>query len=56
MIFIAHRGNISGIDKEKENSPDYLIKAINLGFDVEVDLRIIKNKIFLDTTMRLRNR
>lgn len=46
MIFIAHRGNISGIDKENENSPHYLIKAINLGFDVEVDFRILKNKIF----------
>lgn len=38
MIYIAHRGNISGPNPEKENHPDYLIEAIKKGFHVEVDV------------------
>jgi hypothetical protein len=38
MFFIAHRGNTSGPDKEKENHPDHILSAIDLGFDVEVDI------------------
>ena len=37
MKLIAHRGNISGIDSERENSPDYIDEAISQGYDVEID-------------------
>lgn len=46
MKIIAHRGNINGPSIE-ENKPDYILSAIKLGFDVEIDVWIIENKIFL---------
>lgn len=46
MIIIAHRANTYGPD-EKENSVESIERSINLGFDVELDIRIMKNKIFL---------
>lgn len=46
MKLISHRGNINGI-YSGENSPEYIINAINLGYDVEVDLRIFNNKLYL---------
>ncbi len=38
MIFIAHRGNLNGADPERENTPAYIQKALDAGFDVEVDI------------------
>jgi hypothetical protein len=38
MKLIAHRGNTNGRNKELENSPKYVEKAIKEGFDVEVDV------------------
>jgi len=38
MIFIAHRGNINGKEPEKENRMDYLLEALNKGYDIEIDL------------------
>tara|TARA_R110001583_G_scaffold194636_3_gene366055 strand:+ start:6037 stop:6504 length:468 start_codon:yes stop_codon:yes gene_type:complete len=38
MFLIAHRGNIIGPHPEKENHPDYLLEAVNTGFEVEVDI------------------
>ena len=38
MILIAHRGNISGPIPEKENKPYYIMEALAMGFDVEIDL------------------
>lgn len=46
MILISHRGNIDGPNKKLENSPEYLIMAINSGFDVEVDVWVLNNKIY----------
>jgi hypothetical protein len=46
MIFIAHRGNITGPQKDKENHPDYVQEALNLGYDVEIDVWC-DNKIYL---------
>lgn len=37
MIFIAHRGNIDGPNPEDENKPAYLLRALSMGFDVELD-------------------
>lgn len=44
---ISHRGNISGPNIDRENSPTYIEQAIRLGFDVEMDLRVVKGKPFL---------
>lgn len=44
---IAHRGNIFGQNKEKENSPVYIINAINMGYDVEVDLWVYDGITYL---------
>ena len=38
MIFISHRGNISGPKPERENSLSYIEEALDLGFDVEIDI------------------
>ena len=45
MILISHRGNIDGIEG-KENHPDYIDRAIEAGFDVEVDVRSNRNPGF----------
>lgn len=47
MKIIAHRGNITGPNKDQENHPDYIDKALNLGYDVEIDLRIKDNILYL---------
>lgn len=47
MKIISHRGNIIGRIEEKENSPSYIDAAISSGFDVEIDLRMIDEKLFL---------
>ena len=49
MKFISHRGNIETINAEEENNPTYIEKAIQLGFDVEIDLRVENNKLYLVT-------
>ncbi len=47
MILISHRGNVNGPDTTKENNPYYVDEAIELGFDVEVDLRVTPSGVFL---------
>ena len=47
MILISHRGNIDGINKDMENDPKYLLKAIKLGFEVEVDVRFEDGNFYL---------
>lgn len=47
MNLISHRGNINEIQKENENSPNYINAALNEGFEVEVDVRFEENKFFL---------
>ena len=44
---IAHRGNISGANPEKENTIKYLLKALDEGFECEVDLWFIDNGFYL---------
>ena len=39
MILIAHRGNIHGPNPELENNPFYIDKAIEQGYNVEIDIR-----------------
>lgn len=38
MKLIAHRGNISGINSDRENSPEYIEESITFGFESEVDV------------------
>ncbi len=47
MFYISHRGNIDGINKKFENDPEYINHALNMGFHVEVDVRIKNKKFFL---------
>jgi hypothetical protein len=47
VYLIAHRGNVSGPRPELENSPKYLDDAIYKGYDVEVDVWYINNKLYL---------
>ena len=47
MKLIAHRGNTSGPNINKENDPEYLIQAVDKGFDCEVDVWVIEDKIWL---------
>lgn len=47
MIIIAHRGNIDGINKNTENDPFYIDRAINKGYFVEIDLWFVDNQLYL---------
>jgi hypothetical protein len=47
MILISHRGNINGKNTERENHPDYIDETIALGYDVEIDLWIQKDDLYL---------
>ena len=47
MILISHRGNIHGKIPSSENHPDYIDRAIKDGYDVEIDIRYIDNKLYL---------
>jgi hypothetical protein len=47
MLYISHRGNINTIDRDNENTVDYITEAINKGFMVEVDVWVIGGKCFL---------
>lgn len=38
MILISHRGNTSGPDSNQENHPDYVLKTLQQGYDVEIDV------------------
>lgn len=47
MVLISHRGNINGVNLERENDPNYISETLSLGYDVEIDLWIIDNKLYL---------
>ena len=47
MKLISHRGNINGPNPAEENSPHNIELALSKGYDVEIDLRSIDNKLFL---------
>lgn len=47
MILISHRGNTHGRSERFENSPEYIDKAIESGYDVEIDVRVIDGVLFL---------
>tara|TARA_R110002074_G_scaffold344782_3_gene515186 strand:- start:362 stop:793 length:432 start_codon:yes stop_codon:yes gene_type:complete len=47
MHLIAHRGNISGPDPIMENKPEYIEHALKSGYDVEIDVWFVHNKLYL---------
>jgi len=47
MILISHRGNLVGSNPQKENSQEYIQEALDKGFDVEIDIWVIDDKIYL---------
>lgn len=47
MIFISHRGNVNGKNDARENSPYYVMEALAMGYDVEVDVWFIDNQFWL---------
>ena len=47
MILISHRGNINKIDRKKENSQSYIQEAINLGYEVEIDIWLHNKCLYL---------
>ena len=47
MLLIAHRGNISGPNPKRENTPEYIEEAISKGFNVEIDVRYENYKMLL---------
>lgn len=44
---ISHRGNIDGPNVELENSIEYIKKAIDLGYDVEIDVWYNDKSLYL---------
>lgn len=46
MIVIAHRANIYG-PSNKENSPESILNALYLGFDVELDVWLVDDELML---------
>jgi len=47
MKYIAHRGNLNGPNTADENKPEYILKALHLGFECEIDVRYINDEWFL---------
>ena len=47
MILISHRGNINTVNLERENTKSYIQEAIDLGYDVEIDVRYADGKFWL---------
>lgn len=46
MRVISHRGNTLGPNPTKENDPAYLQEAVDLGYDVEVDIWYHDGQLF----------
>jgi hypothetical protein len=47
LIFIAHRGNIFRKIPERENSLEYLLEALDKGYNIEFDVRYIDGRFYL---------
>ena len=46
MIFISHRGNITGPNKKSENNPEYINRALRF-FNVEIDVWFHNGSFYL---------
>lgn len=47
MKIIAHRANIEGPNRKRENRKSSIKDCIDLGFDVEIDIRLLDGKLYL---------
>lgn len=47
MVLISHRGNLNGPNPSKENSLQYIQEALDNNFDVEIDIWLINDKLYL---------
>lgn len=47
MLIISHRGNVSGIDETLENNPEHIKTLLQDKINVEIDVWIIDNILFL---------
>lgn len=47
MIRISHRGNLNGPNLADENNPELIENVINKNYDVEIDLWVIDEKLYL---------
>ena len=47
MILISHRGNTNGQFESYENEPNYIDSAIKKGYDVEIDVWVKDNMLWL---------
>lgn len=47
MILISHRGNLDGIIKKWENTPSYILEALQAGFKCEIDVWGLNNVFYL---------
>lgn len=47
MILISHRGNVNGIKANRENTISYIQEALDLGYDVEIDIWNVNNILYL---------
>lgn len=46
MKLISHRGNVNG-PNILENNPNYIDNTLEIGYDVEIDIWLIDNQIYL---------
>lgn len=51
MKIIAHRGNLHGKNIDLENNPEHIMSVIELGLDVEADIWLHKNNLYLGHDM-----
>ena len=47
MKLISHRGNVNTIKENLENRPSYIQEALSLGYDVEIDVRLVEGELLL---------
>ena len=47
MVLISHRGNVTHINRERENKHEYIDLAISLGYEVEIDIWKNNNELYL---------
>lgn len=47
MRLISHRGNIRGRNCDRENTVEYIDECLNQGYDCEIDLWMLDDKLFL---------
>lgn len=47
MLLISHRGNFKGPNPKDENTPEYILNVINMGYDCEIDIWLKDQQLYL---------